>query len=247
MPQLLALSLALAFVVYLSSSAWAAESSKPVAIVFGKPVHESDLVPAPGTPVTDPAARERARAEKLRAHVWSAAFADYARTRKIEASEAEIASHIRAHERVQKEGRIEREKQRAGLLAELKSPGLKDARRQRIEQHLKSLDYLHEHDARRDAELADPARRKIWEQSGRRVAEVWVKSWKLNQALYREFGGRLIFQQAGWEPIDAYRKLIEQTEKNKAFVIHDPTLREAVYAYFKHKGTSKNSFFPLAN
>lgn len=234
MPRFLIALLSLASAVLIPLFATAADSTKPVATIFGKPVYEGDLAPAPGTAAADPAARERVRGEKLRAHVWSAVFADYARTRKIEPSEAEIASHIRAHERMQKEGRIEREKQRADLLAELKTPGLKDTRRQQIEQHLKNLDYLREHDTRRDAELADPAQRKIWEQAERRVAEVWVKNWKLNQALYREFGGRLIFQQAGWEPIDAYRKLIEQNEKNKAFVIHDPTLREAVYAYFKH-------------
>jgi hypothetical protein len=37
----------------------------------------------------------------------------------------------------------------------------------------------------------------------------------VSQALYREFGGRIIFPQAGWEPINAYRKLLEQYEAQK--------------------------------
>ena len=69
----------------------------------------------------------------------------------------------------------------------------------------------------------------------RQVAEHWVRAWKLNQALYHEFGGRIIFQQAGWEPIDAYRKLLDQYAANKAFVVYDPALRTAVYSYFGHK------------
>ena len=69
------------------------------------------------------------------------------------------------------------------------------------------------------------------------MSAVWVKQWKVNQSLFREFGGRIIFQQAGWEPIDAYRKLLEQYETRKAFVVHDPALHEAVYSYFKLKFT----------
>ena len=66
----------------------------------------------------------------------------------------------------------------------------------------------------------------------RAVATEWVRTWKMNQALYREFGGRVIFQQAGWEPIDAYRKVLESYEARRAFVVYDPSLREAVYSYF---------------
>jgi len=63
---------------------------------------------------------------------------------------------------------------------------------------------------------------------------MWVRQWKIHQALFHEFGGRIIFQQAGWEPIDAYRRLLERYEEGKGFVVHDPSLREAVYAYFNH-------------
>jgi hypothetical protein len=40
-------------------------------------------------------------------------------------------------------------------------------------------------------------------------------------------------QQAGWEPIDAYRRLLEQYEAKKAFIVHDRALSDAVYGYFK--------------
>jgi hypothetical protein len=69
------------------------------------------------------------------------------------------------------------------------------------------------------------------------VAVVWVKQWKVNQSLYRKFGGRIIFQQAGWEPIDAYRRLLEQYETQKSFVVHDAALHAAVYSYFQLKFT----------
>ena len=72
------------------------------------------------------------------------------------------------------------------------------------------------------------------QEAERQVAAHWVRGWKINQALYREFGGRIIFlQQAGWEPIDAYRKLLDRYAAKKAFMVHDPALRDAVYGYFQ--------------
>lgn len=67
------------------------------------------------------------------------------------------------------------------------------------------------------------------------VASVWVKQGKINQALFHEFGGRIMFQQAGCEPIDAYGKLPEHYEQTSALVIRDRSLRDAVYGYFKHE------------
>jgi len=46
-----------------------------------------------------------------------------------------------------------------------------------------------------------------------------VRSWKLNSTLHRQYGGRVIFQQFGLEPIDAWRKLLEEYERNKAWVV----------------------------
>ncbi len=40
-------------------------------------------------------------------------------------------------------------------------------------------------------------------------ARIRVKSWKKNKALHKKYGGRIIFQQFGIEPIDAYQALID--------------------------------------
>jgi hypothetical protein len=136
-----------------------------------------------------------------------------------------------------KEDRVRREKDRQNLIKELASPGITEARRQQAQQYLDTLNSLHGHDERMEKEQSDPEGAKRWQEAQLKVSAVWVKQWKVNQSLFREFGGRIIFQQAGWEPIDAYRKLLEQYEMRKAFVVHDPALREAVYSYFKLKFT----------
>lgn len=212
-----------------------AGARRPIAEVLGRTVYAEELTPpaAVSGPSLDGAALERARGEKLRGIVWTAVFEDYSRQRRIEPTAAEIESHLQHHRRFQQEDKIRREKERERLTKELRSSDLTEARRKQAQQHLETLDRLEEHEARITEERRDPAREKMWQESERRVTEFWVKRWKINQALYREFGGRIIFQQAGWEPIDAYRKLLEQYEAKKAFVVHDRTLRDAVYGYFK--------------
>lgn len=218
-------------------------SRRPVAEILGKTVYEEDLVPpkadaeqkAKLSPADHRAWHERTREETLRNLVWSAVFADYAQKRKIEPMPAEIDSQIRAQKKFMAQDKVRREKQREELIDELKSPGLTEARRKHAQQYLDTLNSLRDHDRRIEQERKDPERAKMWQDSEQRVSRVWVKQWKVNQALYREFGGRIIFQQAGWEPIDAYRTLLDQYKANKGFVVHDPLLQEAVYSYFQFK------------
>jgi hypothetical protein len=214
----------------------------PVGEVLGRAVYADELVAQQAaetqrrklTASEHVAWMERERRERFRALVWSAVFDDYARTRRIEPTPAEIESHIANHRRFIEQDRVSREQQRKALIAELKSPSLPDARRQQAQAQLETLNSLKDFDEKQAQERRSPEREGMWQDAERRVAEVWVKRWKVNQALHREFGGRIIFQQAGWEPIDAYRKLLAQYEARKAFVARDSGLREAVYSYFDH-------------
>lgn len=58
--------------------------------------------------------------------------------------------------------------------------------------------------------------------SKRRISERWVASWKMNKALYEKYGGQIIFQQAGIEPIDAYRDYLKDIRKKGGLKIHKP-------------------------
>ena len=238
MPSRLLLLSVFGFIVSLPVHAADEAGDQPVAVIFGEKVYGKDLVAPgvkPGAAAMDPANEQRARGEALRGRVWKAVFEDYARERRIAPTAAEITTHIEGHQRIQVHIAAENAAQRTALIAELKSPGLTEARRKAAQQHLDALNQSAEFDAKRAQELSDPARRKMQQVVERQVAEHWVRAWKLNQALYREFGGRIIFQQAGWEPIDAYRKLLDQYAANKAFVVYDPLLHTAVYSYFEHK------------
>lgn len=238
MPSRLLLLSVFGFIVSLPAYAADEAGDQPLAVIFGEKVYGKDLVAPgakPGAAAMDPATEQRVRGEVLRARVWKAVFEDYARQRNIAPTEAEIASQIEGHQRMKLRSDAERMQQRAALVEELKSPSLTESRRKAAQQHLDTLNQLAEFDAKRAQELRDPAQRKMQQDAERRVAEYWVRAWKLNQTLYHEFGGRIIFQQAGWEPIDAYRKLLDQYAAKKAFVVNDPVLHAAVYSYFEHK------------
>jgi hypothetical protein len=47
------------------------------------------------------------------------------------------------------------------------------------------------------------------EQIRRAMGRSMIRQWKLNRALYCEYGGRIIYQQLGPEPLGAYRRYLE--------------------------------------
>ena len=59
-----------------------------------------------------------------------------------------------------------------------------------------------------------------------------IERWKINRALYEEYGGRIIFQQLGPEPLDAYRTFLEERERAGDFQIDDKPLADAFWRYF---------------
>lgn len=64
-----------------------------------------------------------------------------------------------------------------------------------------------------------------------KLAKQFVYSWKMNKALYDQFGGKILFQQTGIEPIDAYKELMTQAIKNGSIKILDKSLEPGFWAY----------------
>ena len=44
----------------------------------------------------------------------------------------------------------------------------------------------------------------------RKMGFAMIRQWKINKALYKTYGGRIIYQQLGPEPLDAYRQYFEE-------------------------------------
>ena len=59
-----------------------------------------------------------------------------------------------------------------------------------------------------------------------------IRQWKIHRALYQRYGGRIIFQQFGPEPLDAYRQYLEERRSAGDFTIHEKAFEDAFWRYF---------------
>jgi hypothetical protein len=75
----------------------------------------------------------------------------------------------------------------------------------------------------------------------REIGAAFIRQWKINKALHEQYGGRIIFQQTGPEPLDAYRKFLEEAQARGDFEILDGGLEEAFWKYYRDD--SIHSFF----
>ncbi len=64
------------------------------------------------------------------------------------------------------------------------------------------------------------------------TARSLILHWKINKSLYGDYGGRIIYQQFGPEPLDAYRLFLEEQQAAGAFSLPDETLRTSFWRYF---------------
>lgn len=70
------------------------------------------------------------------------------------------------------------------------------------------------------------------EQMRRDMGRAMIRQWKLNRALHRQYGGRVIYQQLGPEPLDAYRQFLEERQAAGDFTIHEKEFEEAFWRYY---------------
>lgn len=81
----------------------------------------------------------------------------------------------------------------------------------------------------------DPATETQEEREAReRIATSFIRQWKVNGMLYRQYGGRIIYQQGGPEPLDAYRKFLEDNMARGDFRIDDAVLDESFWRYYRN-------------
>jgi len=66
----------------------------------------------------------------------------------------------------------------------------------------------------------------------RDMARSIIRQWKINRRLYGEYGGRVIYQQFGPEPLDAYRRFLEERQRAGDFAIVEKSFEAPFWRYF---------------
>lgn len=154
----------------------------------------------------------------------------YASEHGIEVKPEEIDAYIERLERDIEQDRKENEARREEIVRKLRSKDLPENARERL---AAQLDTLNELLANREATADETAADLEEDKTAREwAASSFIRHWKINRALYEQYGGRIIFQQGGPEPLDAYRKFLEAQEKRGAFEILKKEFEPEFWKYY---------------
>jgi hypothetical protein len=179
-------------------------------------------------------------ADEMRYVILSKLMERYAAEQEIAVSREDIGAYLDGMHRKAEQHRKQNEAKRDELTRKLASESLTEAERASLSEELASLNELME--ALEEGSKASEADAAEDAEYREQVATAFVRQWKINRALYRQYGGRVIFQQGGPEPLDAYRRFLEEQEKSGAFTILKKGFEEKFWDYFRND--SLHSFYP---
>jgi hypothetical protein len=168
--------------------------------------------------------------DELRALIIRPLLERYAADGMIEVTPDEIGAYQQAIDRLAAEDRARRTERRGQLARRVAAENLSEDERKALASEIATLDEL----STTLDELAAGASEnpEEAEQARQTVAAAFIRQWKINQALYRQYGGRIIFQQGGPEPLDAYRRFLEDQQHRGAFRILTNEFEEEFWRYF---------------
>jgi hypothetical protein len=77
------------------------------------------------------------------------------------------------------------------------------------------------------------------------IAGAFILQWKVNASLYRRYGGRIAWQQGGPDPVDAWRRFLEESRARGDFAILRPELEAPFWRYYR--SDTRHSFYPAGS
>ena len=164
---------------------------------------------------------------------------NYVQQNKIEASREDIDLYIAAMDQFTRDDRKKNDAGRVEIQQQLKAGAMPAEQIKQLQSELKTLDSLHQYDIREEAEIERDPEAALKDKQV--VARAFIEQWMINKALYQQYGGRIIFQQTGPEPLDAMRDFLKEQQQKGAFKILEKSFEAPFWEYFVND--SKYSFF----
>ncbi len=169
-------------------------------------------------------------AGEMQAAILRALFDQYMAEKGIRAEDTEIEGVIAGIDRARQDDRDQRQARLAEIDTALASDKIDPEERQALESERERLaDFIATINSGQELspdEAVEAAEMR------RSFAREMIAHWKLNRALHEQYGGRIIGQQFGPEPLDAYRAFLEERRDAGAFEIHRPELAAGFWRYF---------------
>ncbi|MEA3277484.1 MAG: hypothetical protein U9Q81_19810 [Pseudomonadota bacterium] len=192
-----------------------------VAEVLGTKIHTSDL-------------------DEMQYVILSKLTDRYATERGIQVKREEIDAYIETIRRFMEKDRKQSEARREQIARKLDAKDLPAEERKRLSAE---RDRLNELLAAQEEAAGGAAENPEEDKTARdRIASSFIRQFKINRALYEQYGGRIAFQQGGPEPLDAYRKFLKEQEKQGAFKILKKEFEPKFWRYYVTD--SIHSFYP---
>ncbi len=231
-------TLLLGILVSLAGFVVAAGDKQPIAEVYGQKV-TVDMLGIPESMVEE----QRKKMPKTEFDQWLAdgrksqlaygimqeAISRFLKEKKMEPTKEEIDSYLAFMERSAQKMKQENLQEIARMKKDLAKPGLTPRKRDLMEENIRMMKEVN---AGVDKEKSEESRR-----IDRQLAKQAVSEWKFYKALYHQYGGRVIAQQAGYEPIDAIKAFLEEMKKRGDYRILDPAYEgvfDETFAYFRN-------------
>ncbi len=168
--------------------------------------------------------------DKLSGKIFNALLQQYAKENQIEPTDEELDAFVQRTEEMKKQQQAKSERDRERLKKELESASFSGRDRKAKQSQLAVIES--NMNFNREMKKKTKGMEEKMHAMKRQMAQQFVRSWKINKALYEKYGGRLIFQQAGIEPLDAYRDFLKEQEKSGAFQIIDKQYEAGFWRYF---------------
>lgn len=169
-------------------------------------------------------------AGEMQASILTALFEDYEARNGIFAEESEIDAFISRIDQLKEDDVAGKRARLIEIDRLLKTEDLAEGDRHSLESEQALIDEFIA--GMETGEDLDPDEAGQIASMRRSFAQASIMHWKLNRALYDQYGGRIIGQQFGPEPLDAYREFLQERKDAGAFEILRPDLEQDFWRYF---------------
>ncbi|QSQ13885.1 hypothetical protein [Myxococcus landrumensis] len=202
-----------------------AEVEKPVAVVLGREISRAALRPQESERQAKRAAlspedyalwESNSEMQTLQGLVLGPLLRAYVQRKGLVPTKQDIEAASAMLSSSTKDRRRQLEAERDRLRAELGRVDLSPEKRQSLQSEQASTEQALRFESEEEA-LGGAALKEIEDE----VAQGSVLSWMIQHSLHREFGGDIIFQQAGPEAVGAYPPFLEQRQKAGDFKLLD--------------------------
>ena len=173
----------------------------------------------------------------LKELIFKTLLEKFAKENNIAPTEAELDTFIIKSEEKEKQTQLDMEQDAPRLRKELKSTSLSDRERKNKETQLMSTEQRLR--MIRDIQKLSKGKEEQISPMRRQWAEHVVKSWKIKQALYQKYGGRVCSGSYDAEPWDAYRDFLKEQEKAGVFQIFDEQYKGSFWRTFGNDAMHK--------